>query len=346
MISFIFNKVGISMMLGDRVLCVSHGEDADGLICAALLANLKGAKPILVTYDEVEGALMEVRPPTEELYICDLCVRERLVNEILRIGRFAKVVIVDHHPTAGALLDELERAGVRVIYSPKDCASALLYNYHGSEMGREEARLAAYAAISDQFDEGPIASRLLHLFDRHLTQHEALILTHALSNITSNASRLRVVEELRRHTPPHRIPGLVEAALAHLEHMASLREGLPLKAVRMRRLAYVDASDEPSPGAVANLLIDALDVDVGLSYKAVGGGRVNISIRGRRGIGLHLGEAAREVAMRHGGFGGGHDRASGASIPREHLEGFIEELEAALRGSCEPPKPDPKPEGG
>lgn len=317
-------------LMHDRVVCISHGEDADGLICAALLANLRGAKPILVTYDELRGALMNVNYPTEELYICDLCVRDELVGEILRIGGFARVVVIDHHPTAEAHLRRLESSGIQVIYSPGDCASALLYDRYEVEIGREGARLAAYAAISDQFEEGPIASRLLSMFDRHLIQHEALILTHALFRVTTNDFRLRIVEELRRLTIPHRIRGLVEAAMEHLEHAASLMEEIPKRAVGLGRLAYIDAADEPSTGALANLLIDALGVDVGVSYKPAGEGRVNISIRGRRGVKLHLGELARELAQRYGGFGGGHDRASGANIPSQNLKRFIEDLDAAL----------------
>lgn len=319
----------------DRVLCISHGEDADGLICAALLANLRGAKPILVTYDEFKGALMDVNYPTEELYICDLCMRDELIGEILRIRKFAKVVIVDHHPTAEALLRRLKRSGVQVVYSPKDCAGALLYNHYEMELGREGARLAAYAAISDQFEEGPIASRLLSMFDRHLVQHEALILTHALFKVTTNDFRLRIVDELRRLTIPHRIQGLVDAAIDHLERTASLLEDLPKKAVGLRRMAYIDATNELSTGALANLLIDALGVDVGVSYKLVEGDRVNISIRGRRGIKLHLGRLAKELAQRYGGFGGGHDRASGANIPLENLNRFIEDLEVTLNEALE-----------
>jgi RecJ-like exonuclease len=325
-------------MPGERVFCISHGEDADGLICAALLASLKGAKPILVTYGEFKEALMGLRHPAEELYICDLCVREELVEEILRIKGFARVYIFDHHPTGRALLGELERSGVKVVYSPEDCASALLYDHYRNEVGREWARMAAYAAISDQFEEGPIASRILPMFDRHLTQHEALILTHALFGTTSNDFRLRIVDELKKNIVPHRIPGLVDAALAHLERTASLMEDLPRRAVRLRRLAFVDASGEPSTGYVASLVIDALDVDVGVSHKEAEGGKANISIRGRRGLGIHLGEIARELARRHGGFGGGHDRASGANIPIENLKGFIEDLDEALG---QPNRPSP-----
>lgn len=324
------------LMHEDHIVCVSHGEDADGLICAALLANLRGARPILVTYEEFKGPLIDVNYPTEELYICDLCVRDELIGEILRIAEFARVIIVDHHPTAEALLRRLERSGVQVVYSPKDCASALLYDQNKVELGREGARLAAYAAISDQFEDGPIASRLISMFDRQILEHEALILTHALFRITSNDFRQRVVEELGRYTIPHRISGLVEAAISHLEHMASLMGEIQRKTVRLGRLAYFDASDEPSTGAVANLILDAIDVDVGVSYKPAMGGRVNISIRGRRGIGLHLGEITREVAIRHGGFGGGHDRASGASIHKEKLVRFIEDLEMALSQPIKP----------
>ena len=73
-------------MTDPETLCVSHGEDADGLICAALLRRLKDATPILVDYDGFEGALTAVEPPVMELYICDLNVREALRAEILRIN--------------------------------------------------------------------------------------------------------------------------------------------------------------------------------------------------------------------------------------------------------------------
>ena len=321
------------MMMDKKTACVSHGEDADGLICAAMLRRLKDASTTLVTYDDFGDPLRSIHPPTDELYICDLNIREELVEEILRINRFARVTIVDHHPTAEGVLERLELAGATVVHSPLDCASALLYDHLRDDLGREAARLAAYAAVSDQFEDGPIAVELLSGLDRQFVQHEALILAHALHRETSDRFRSRVVEELSRLAFPHRIEGAVDAALAHIEHMAGLLEVLPEKASSLGRLAYAGAVDGASLGAVAGLIVDAMGVDVGVCYKKGAEGRLNVSIRGRRGLRIHLGEVTRLLAEGRGGFGGGHMRASGASIPYEDPLEFIRALGEALEAA-------------
>ena len=313
-------------MTDPETLCVSHGEDADGLICAALLRRLKNSSPILVDYDGFEGALMAVEPPVRELHICDLNVREALRGEILRINGFADVTIVDHHPASEGLLEGLVEEGVTVVHSPLDCASVLLYDLYREGLGRAAGRLAAYAAWADQFEDGPIASRLLWDYDRQLVQHEALILAHAIVRTQTPGFWHPLVVELSELAFPHEIPGVLDAALAHLGDMTDLIGALPKSAVRLGRLAYLEALGDEAIGTVANLILDALGVDVGLCYKAKDEGRVNVSMRSRRGLKFHLGEITRRVASEHDGFGGGHKRASGASLPASSLRGFIDDF--------------------
>ncbi|MDH5201488.1 MAG: DHH family phosphoesterase, partial [Candidatus Bathyarchaeota archaeon] len=105
---------------------------------------------------------------------------------------------------------------------------------------------------------------------------------------------------------------------------------LPAAATRLGRLAYVEAEGEEPIGTVANLIVDALGVEVGLCYKVKAGSRVSVSLRSRRGLAFHLGEITRRVAVRRGGFGGGHKRASGASLPLQSLEGFIGDVAVEL----------------
>jgi single-stranded-DNA-specific exonuclease len=52
-----------------------------------------------------------------------------------------------------------------------------------------------------------------------------------------------------------------------------------------------------------------------------------ISIRGSKECEAHLGRIVNEIAANFGGSGGGHDKASGAVIPKDHLEEFISELD-------------------
>ena len=311
------------------VVVISHGEDADGITCAALLKRLKAAHPILVNYDDIKDSLRSIQPPLDELYICDLNIREDLTKEILRITDFTRVTIIDHHPTTVGILERLEKAGAEVVHDPRDCASVLLYNRFRDELGRKAGRMAAFAAWADQFEDGPIAENLLREYDRQSVQHEGLLLAHALPQRPTKEFRARVLEAVCRLEPPHRTPGVPEAALEHLEETARLIETLTGKAKRLQVLAYMKADEGTSIGSVAGLITDAMGAQVGLCYK-LKGDLINISLRSRRGLPYHLGEITRRVATGLGGFGGGHRRASGASIPGEALERFLGDLDRAL----------------
>lgn len=313
-----------------KAVCITHAEDADGLICAAYLRHLRKASVMLMNYDKFEEALKTIQPPLKDVYICDLNIREELFEEIKRIKGFAEVTIVDHHPTAAELLARLSDSGVVVVHNTLDCASILLYNRFKEELERKAARLAAYAAVSDQFEDGPLASKLLAKLDRQYVKHEALILTHALHRKVKYQFRLSVVEELSNFTPPHRIKGVLEASTAYLEQVTELLNTLPRKASGLERLAYDESIEGMSVGAVAGLLLDAMDVDVGVCYKPGKKGAMNLSIRGKLGLKTHLGRVTKSLAKRYGGFGGGHSRASGASIPSENYMSFIQDLDREL----------------
>jgi len=112
--------------------------------------------------------------------------------------------------------------------------------------------------------------------------------------------------------------------------MAELIDILPKAASRAGDIAYYEAVTEASTGAVASLILDALDIDVGLCYKKVDVNTLNISLRGRRGLRLHLGELTQSIAKKNGGSGGGHGQASGAILPARSLTSFILDFEKEL----------------
>ncbi len=312
-----------------KAYTITHGDDADGLTCAALLKRLRDADAYLANYDNIDEALRKVQPPLDELYVCDLNMRRALLEEVLRIKEFAQVTIIDHHPMEEELKSKLTQAGVKLVYDTKDCAGVLAYDHFKKELGHEAARLAAYAAVSDMFEEGPLASKILARLDRKFAQHEALILTHALAGDLSMNFKRRVIQRLSELAYPHEIEGAVEAAVSHLQEVTRIKKTIPSRAIVLGRLAYMECFDEPSTGAVANLMMDALGVDVGVCYK-VNEAHVNISLRGERGLQEHLGEIAKTLAEKHGGFGGGHKRASGAKILSTNLMPFINDLNQIL----------------
>lgn len=310
----------------NNVVCVSHGKDSDGLICAALLSHLKNASLFLIDYDELKDTLQNIKQPTKEVFICDIGLRESIYDEIIRISKFADVTIVDHHPTSKKILNILKLQGIKVVFNEKECASILLYSYFKDGFNKEAARLAVYAAISDQFDKGLKATQIITQFDKHFIQHEALILTHALEHKISNEKKIAIVQALRRFVYPHKINWVVKMALSHLEYMRILSRTLPKKAQKLKRMAFVESEEKSSMGTVSSLLLNSMNIDVGLCYKKNEDKNVNISIRGKNKIKLHLGEITKKIAEKYGGFGGGHMKASGANIPQKNFEKFINDF--------------------
>lgn len=311
------------------VFTIIHGDDADGLTCGAFLKRVKGGEIYLANYDNLEKALGKVNPPVDTLYICDLNIRDALEQALMRINEFAKINIIDHHQMTPELMTRLKKKGVNIRLETGDCAAVLVYDTFKSQLGYEGKRLAAYAAISDMFEDGPIADGLLAKLDRKFAQHEAQLLTHSLSADQTISFKRIVLEGLSNYSYPHRIPGVVEKAVQCLEEMTIIKELIPRHAQVKGRIAIMEAVNDYSTGGISNLLIDTLGVDVGISYKA-NGEYYNMSFRGEKMLEDHLGDLCKEIGLMYDGFGGGHQRASGMKIPKENLEKALEEFTTRL----------------
>ena len=311
------------------VLSIIHGDDADGLTCGALIKRVKGGETYLVNYDNLDKALEKVAPPVDVLYICDLNIRDALEPELMRINRFAQIHIIDHHQMTPKLMERLRKNGVRIRLETDDCAAVLVYDTFKAQLGNEGKRMAAYAAISDMFENGPIADRLLAKLDRKFAQHEAQILTHALSADQSIQFKRQVMEELSKYNYPHRISGVVEKAVQCLEEMTKIKEQIPELAEIHGRVAIMEAINDYSTGGISNLLIETLGVDVGICYKA-NGEFYNMSMRGEKKLEENLGSLCKDIAAKYDGFGGGHQRASGLKIPKENLENVLKDFKNQL----------------
>jgi len=313
------------------VYTITHGDDVDGLTCGAFIKRIKGGSFYLANYDNLEKALTGIHPPVDTLFICDLNIRDSLEDELNRIIKFANINIIDHHQMSSDLMKRLKNKGITIRLDTRDCAAVLVYDIYRDQLGNEARRLAAYAAISDMFEDGPLADAILGRMDRKFAQHEAQLLTHALSSDQSVEFKRRIMDEISKYNYPHRIKGVVEKAIQSLEGMAQLRESIPDHAEVHGRVAIMEAIGNNSTGGISNLLIDALGVDVGISYK-VNEDYYNISLRGMKTLEEHLGDLSKTLGAKHGGFGGGHKRASGIKVPKDNLKPLLEELLNLLNG--------------
>ncbi len=98
-------------------------------------------------------------------------------------------------------------------------------------------------------------------------------------------------------------------------------------------IRYVMLDDASGTGAIAGTMTRYLYSDKPFITLNDVEDRIKISARGTRKMvdaGLDLAFAMNEAATSVGGMGGGHDVASGASIPKGTAEKFIEVLDSVI----------------
>lgn len=135
---------------------------------------------------------------------------------------------------------------------------------------------------------------------------------------------------------------VVEAMKLLLEHKKRLKHGLRyiegLSPGELKHLTYYDVGDVINPrivGSVCGMALKTEYVDDEKPLMMIANeedGSCKISTRTtpdviRRGINLSV---ALRVAEEFGGYGGGHDGAAGATVPREKLDEFITRLDEVL----------------
>ena len=316
-----------------RVLCLSHSTDVDGIASAALLKLAKNAEVKLVDYGDFIEALRDISNASE-LYICDLGLSpetaQLFFNEVNRIKGIAKITYIDHHPKVRGYR-YASKANFRVIHSLKDCAAALTYNEFRNVLPKNASVIAAYAALTDYLENGPIASQILDLHDRIHLYYEAAMLAYAIEWLRGAPKKLAsIVDGLSRLVYPHKIKGVAEAASRQAERVLVFLKRIRKEGVVKRGYAYVDAGVFPK-GLAANLVRCFFETPVGLAYKLkTNSPYIELSLRASSHYSKDLGSITQRLASEVGGFGGGHSKASGARIPRESLQRFLQALEELL----------------
>ena len=180
-------------------------------------------------------------------------------------------------------------------------------------------------------EDRPIGSKLLQIFDRQFALISATVLTY---NIVGHQKEpdylLYLVDELSESKYPHEIPNSYEFAQLQVEKLASIiskvKENMKLK----KNLGYMEITDSGASGAV-NFVLGLSGKDVGVAYKErVDYGVYAVSVRGSKQCKTHLGKLINKIATDVGGSGGGHDKACGASVPKDKITKFINAINTSL----------------
>lgn len=322
-------------------VCFAHGKDVDGLASASIIRMATGAQIILVDYGNLIEKLKEVKAG-DEVYICDLGLNESLaesfLTELERIMGFASVHYIDHHPLESELKEKIVDLGVDLHHSLDECASVLVYLKFKDGLKRGANILAAYGAVTDYMDDKPAAKKIISRHDRQFILLESTLLTHALLGAGDDPGFIsRVVAELSELKFPHEIEGVFDYAQKGLAETSRLMVEVAEKGVKSTWIAYMETT-EGSTGTIANLLIGAFDVPIGIAYRLVKDEDLyEVSLRGSYDSKFNLGKIISQVTGMIGGSGGGHKKASGARISRQNLKDFLDLVEFQIDKATVPP---------
>ena len=323
----------------NRVICISHKEDNDGISSAALIRQAFGGDSMLVDYPGQMEALNQVvrDEKLKSLYICDLGLSKKTQDEFIDILTTLRknkvdVTYIDHHDIDPTVVTALKKIKVKVIHDINECTTVQVYNAYKSKLNDHASFVATCAAIADYMEDRPLGSKLLQMYDRQFALISATVLTYNIVGRQREPDYLQyLVEELSESKFPHDIPNTFEFAQIQVEKLSQMIAKVKQGLKTMTNLGHMEILDAGASGAV-NFVMGLSGKDVGVAYKErVDHGIYAVSVRGSKNCKVHLGKIVNLLATSLGGSGGGHDKACGAVVPKPKIKQFITELNKKIK---------------
>ena len=333
------------MSTKSNAISISHRKDADGICSASLISHMTGAKIFLTDYGDMAETLSQVGR-ADEYFVSDLGLNQNtfpgFLAQITRLSSMGKVHYIDHHPINKEFEKKLLDAGIDITHSVEECASVLIYRkYEIAFRESPQMKIAACCgAITDYMDLQPYAKKLVASFDRQFLLYEATVLSFAISTIgrgsaDSNAQLVKLAEELAAGKLPHQIRGASEYAQSFADRSAELITAARKYGKKVHENFAYYLTKESSTGNVANFLVGAFDVPVGVAIREEEPGYYEISLRSVEQSKHDLGKIMGRISVKLNSSGGGHPHASGGRIKQEQLDLFLEMLDQELSAAIQ-----------
>jgi single-stranded-DNA-specific exonuclease len=277
------------------------------------------------------------------VFICDLGLNKKNEKNFIDllgklISKGCKVTYIDHHDLNKEVAVALKRLGVVLVHSLEECTSILVYNKYKRKFKAHAAFFAAAGALTDYMENRPVASTIVSRFDRQFLMLQSTALSYMIAANQQNDEFLnQIVDTLSEMKYPHEIEGGFSIAEKYAKKVSEAVKSIEQSIIRMENLAYAKSTVELSASVIVNFVLGASEKPVAIVYKLRED--INsfvISIRGSKDCKVHLGRLVNHIATEVGGSGGGHEKASGAVIPKEKLDEFIQLLDGHISNLQEP----------
>ena len=324
-----------------KSICISHKEDVDGLVSAALLQNALNVKnifladyPSLLNIIDIVISICAKNKKFNRVFICDLGLNKKNQDIFIEklqilISNNIQIVYIDHHYLEDQLKEILKKIGVRLVHNIEECTSVQIYYLCKNKLNSKFSFYASAAALTDYMESKPMASILVSKYDRTFLMLESCFLSYMISSSQKNIDFLKYVSRsISVFKLPHEIKNGFYLVKQFSDKISNALNVIESQIIKLNNIAYLQHDLELASSMIVNFVLGLSGKQVGIAFKY----KENInsyvlSIRGSKDCSFHLGKLVNELTSNLNGSGGGHDKACGAVIPEDKLKLFLKEFD-------------------
>lgn len=328
-----------------KSICISHKEDVDGIVSAALLQNgLKIKNIFLVDYPNLLNVLDFVisicarNRDFTRVFICDLGLNkknENLFVEKLSVlkSRDIDIIYIDHHYLEPEIKQRIISLGIKLVHDIEECTSVQIYYLLRKRLRRSFSFFAAAAALTDYMDGKMKAKQLVKKYDRTFLMLESCYLSYVISSSQRNIEFLKLISrKISTGMMPHDIKNSCKLVKDFSSKIANAISAIEQKSIHMKNISYYQHDLDLPSSMIVNFVLGLSNKKVGIAYKLKSNMNSYIlSIRGSKECSTHLGKLVNELSVEFDGSGGGHDKACGALIPQTRFTEFLSKLNESIQ---------------
>jgi single-stranded-DNA-specific exonuclease len=327
-----------------KSICISHKEDVDGLVSAALIQNALKVKnifladyPSLLNVLDIVISICSKNKDFSRVFICDLGLNKKNQDTFVEklqilISNNIQIIYIDHHYLEDPIKNKLLTIGVKLIHSIEECTSVQIYYLCKNKLSSKFSFYASAAALTDYMEDKPMASILVSKYDRTFLMLESCFLSYMISSSQRNIDFLKYIStSISIFKLPHELKNGFDLVKQFSDKISNALNVIEVKIVKLNNIAYLQHDLELASSMIVNFVLGLSGKQVGIAFKL----KENInsyalSIRGSKDCTFHLGKLVNDLTSNLNGSGGGHDKACGALIPRENLELFLSKFDQLL----------------
>lgn len=328
-----------------KSICISHKEDVDGIVSAALLQKgLKVKNLFLVDYPNLLNSLDYVISICSKdkkftrVFICDVGLNMKnqflfLEKVKILLSNNIDVIYIDHHYLEPEIKNKITELGIRLVHDIEECTSVQIYYLLKNHLSKIFSFFASAGALTDYMEDRPRARMLVNKFDRTFLMLEACYLSYIISASQKDIDFLKLIsKQISKGKMPHELrngSNLVKQFSGKVANAISLIEK---QSVHLNNISYFEHDLDLSSSMIVNFVLGLSGKKVGIAFKMKS--NINsyiLSIRGSKECQTHLGKLVNNLSMDFGGSGGGHDKACGAVIPMDNFPKFLQTLDESIR---------------